>query len=107
MRKTPYRPGRNNKPGHPVYSDPRYRAARTQLKKTDWVCHACGYDIDMQLSYPHPLSWSADHIIPKSKLTADDNRLWHISNLQAMHLVHNQARGDKQPPALPPTPLQW
>jgi len=86
---------RNRKPSHPDYADTRYRQARNQLKKTDTICHGCGYPIDMQIPYPHPLSWSADHIIPKSLLPIGDIRRWHISNLQAMHLIHNQSRGNK------------
>ena len=86
MPKNPNRPGRD---------DPRYRAARLQLKTWDHTCHQCGYPIDTQLAYPHPLSWSADHIVPTSKLAKDDPRQWHISNLEATHLRCNQARGAK------------
>ena len=93
--------------GHPAYSDPRYRAARLELRKWDHICHApdCRQPIDMQLKYPHPLSWSADHIVPKSMLQPGDVRLWHISNLQAMHLTHNQSRGNKTMPKT--RPLDW
>jgi 5-methylcytosine-specific restriction endonuclease McrA len=105
---TSHGPNRNNKRGHPAYRDTRYRAAREELKRTDQTCHTCGYPIDMQLTYPHPLSWSADHIIPKSQLTPSDHRLWHISNLQASHLYCNQSRGNTLPPTTPPpAPLPW
>lgn len=86
MPKRPHRPGRD---------DPRYKASRFELKKRDQICHQCSYPIDMQLHYPHPLSWSADHIVPTSKLARDDPRQWHISNMQAAHLRCNQARGNK------------
>lgn len=88
-----------------VYDDPRYKAACKKLRTYDHTCHHCGYDIDPLLRWPHPLSWSADHIIPKSLLQPDDPRLWHISNLQAMHLRCNESRGNK--PTTPPSPLPW
>ncbi len=97
--------GSNKKPSHPVYADTRYRNACKKLRTWDHTCHRCGYDIDPHLNYPHPLSWSADHIIPKSLLTAGDPRLWHISNLQAMHLRCNQSRGNKTQPQ--PRTLDW
>ena len=89
MRKTPYRPGRD---------DPRYKAARLELKAYDHTCHHCGYPIDMPLAYPHPLSWSSDHIVPTSQMTHDDIRQWHISNMRALHMRCNQSRGAKPAP---------
>ena len=89
MRKTPYRPGRDG---------PLYKAARLALKAIDHICHHCGYPIDMQLDYPHPLSWSCDHIVPTSQMTHDDPRQWHISNMRALHMRCNQSRGAKPAP---------
>jgi len=83
------------RPRRPGRDDPRYLAARLELKKYDHTCHHCGYPIDMQIKYPHPLSWSADHIVPTSKLAKDDPRQWHISNLQGAHARCNQSRGNK------------
>lgn len=82
---------RQRRPGR---DDPRYLAARKELKKYDHTCHVCGYAIDPQIKWPHPGSWSADHIIPTSRLTPDDPRQWHISNLQAAHMRCNSARGN-------------
>lgn len=79
-----------------AYEDPRYVRSRARLRTYDHVCHHCGYDIDMNLRHPHPLSWSCDHIVPKSMLDEKDDRNWHISNLQAAHLRCNEARGNKQ-----------
>jgi 5-methylcytosine-specific restriction endonuclease McrA len=86
------RPGRN---------DHRFLASRAHLKRTAAaVCAHCGWPIDLQLKWPHPLSWSADHIVPLSQLAPDDFRRWHISNLQPAHLRCNESRGAK------PTPTQ-
>lgn len=95
---------RNSKASHPVYADTRYRKARAELRTYDLTCHAhgCGRPINTDLPRYHPWSWSADHIIPKSALNPDDYRLWHISNLQAMHLRCNQR---KQGVAPRPTPI--
>ena len=96
-----------------VYEDQRYVANRERLQKIDDVCHWCGRAIDMQLRYPHPASWSCDHIIPKVHLQPDDPRNWHISNLCAAHLRCNQARGDKPMSQAPAqrgrrvAPLAW
>ena len=89
----------------PGRDDPRYRKARAELRKWDNVCHICRLPIDMQLRYPHPLSWSADHKVPTSELDDDDPRQWHISNLQAAHLRCNEARGAKR--VTRPQPLAW
>lgn len=86
-------PSRAPRPG---LDDTRYQAARKQLKTYDRTCHRCGYPIDMQLRSPHPLSWTADHIIPRVLLTdPTDYRHWHISNLQAMHRRCNGSKGAK------------
>jgi 5-methylcytosine-specific restriction endonuclease McrA len=73
----------------------RYQKARAELKKVATHCTICRYPIDLQLTYPHPLSFSADHIIPKSKLPPGDDRHWHISNMRPTHLRCNESRGNK------------
>jgi 5-methylcytosine-specific restriction endonuclease McrA len=93
---------RRHTPRRPGLDDQRYRDARAYLKRTGPnVCHRCHYPIDLQLSYPHPLSWSADHKVPRSQLAASDSRQWHISNLLEAHLRCNSSRGaqplDQQP----------
>ena len=94
-RRTPRRPG---------LDDPRYRTNRERLKHTgNHVCHHCGYPIDLQITYPHPLSWSADHATPRAHLTPNDPRNWHIDHLLEAHLRCNQARGAKPLPAPTPT----
>ena len=50
-------------------SDPVYRRRRAALKRAPDgdVCHACNQWIDMDLKWPHPDSWTADHITPVGK----------------------------------------
>lgn len=89
-RRTPRRPG---------LDDMRYRNMREQLKQRQDPCHLCGWPINLQLRYPHPLSWSCDHVIPRSTLSPDDPRNWHIDNARAAHFRCNTARGAKPLPA--------
>lgn len=103
----PKRPGRQYRPG---LDDPRYHAARTELKRTgNHICHRCGYPIDLQLHYPHPLSWTADHVIPRSQLAPHDPRHWAISNLIEAHKRCNESRGAKPltPPTTPEPSIDW
>ena len=95
------RPPRARRPG---LDDRRYHASRAELKRIgSHVCHWCHYPIDLQLRWPHPASWSADHRIPRSRLLPDDPRHWHISNMLEAHLRCNQSRGNK--PIIQPTGL--
>lgn len=88
-----HKPKRATRPG---LDDQRYRDARTELRRIGpHICHTCRYPIDLQLKWPHPLSWSADHKVPRSKLEPSDPRNWHISNLIEAHLRCNMARGAK------------
>ena len=89
-RRTPRRPGLDDK---------RYKTSRERLKRIGThTCGHCGYPIDMQLKWPHPLSWSADHRYPRSTLAADDPRHWHIDGLLESHLRCNESRGAKPLP---------
>ena len=83
----------------PGLDDPRYKASRERLKLTGThVCHICKHSIDMQVPYPHPLSWTYDHKVPRSHLHPDDDRHWHPSNGAEAHQRCNQARGNKPVP---------
>jgi hypothetical protein len=95
-RKRGTRPKRLYTGPRPGYDDPRYKATREQLKRTgNNICHICGHTIDLQLKYPHPLSWSCDHLIPRSQLAPDDPRQWDIRAMAESHLRCNEARGAK------------
>lgn len=99
------------RPLRPGLDDPRYQASRAELKRVgSHICHRCTYPIDLQLRWPHPASWSADHLVPRSRLNGpDDYRHWHISNLIEAHLRCNQSRGNKPiaPPAGLNTSRRW
>lgn len=89
-------PRRRRTPRRPGLDDNRYRTNREHLKRIgSHVCHWCRHVIDMQLPYPHPLSWSCDHKVPRSQLTADDPRHWQLEWLTEAHLRCNQSRGAK------------
>lgn len=97
-RRTPRRPGLDDK---------RYKAARARLKVIgSHVCHVCGYGIDLQIKWPHPLSWSADHVYPRSTLAPDDPRHWHVDALLEAHLRCNESRGAKPLPMPSQKPLE-
>lgn len=53
-------------------------------------CGICNQHIDITLKYPHPQSFSIDHIIPVSL-----GGTHAASNLQPAHLVCNSKRGNK------------
>jgi len=73
-----------------------YRKARLKLRAEQRDCWLCHRPIDYTLRYPHPWSFSADHVKPRSQGSGE------TEHLEAAHLVCNQARGDRTPPP-PPT----
>lgn len=84
MAKT-YRPDRDGS------AKSEYRKNRARLIASTDVCALCGRPIDRTLKFPHPMSATADHIIPISKggnPTAPDN-------LQIVHLICNQVKSSK------------
>ena len=71
-------------------ADPIYRARRARVLAGDGlVCAWCGLPIDKSLKAPHPMSPSADHIIPIAQ--GGSNR----GPLQPMHLGCNKSAGAK------------
>jgi hypothetical protein len=69
----------------------RFRATCAREKRP---CHLCNGDIDYSLRYPHPLSFSMDHLIPvkeRPELLMDRN------NVAASHLDENIGRGTDEP----------
>ena len=69
-------------------SDHTYRKNRSRLLRSKYlVCWLCGDEIDKTLKYPHPRSFSADHVRP----VALGGR--NSGTLKPAHLFCNQSRG--------------
>lgn len=66
-----------------------YRAKRAKLQRENDTCAICGGWINPDFKYPHPQSFSADHITPVSK--GGHN----LGPLQAAHYGCNSSRGNK------------
>lgn len=70
--------------------DRTYRQKRAKLlAHDDLICAWCGLPIDKTFKAPHPMSASADHIIP---VAAGGSNL---GDLQPMHLGCNKSAGAK------------
>lgn len=70
---------------------PWWRIYRRMLRDAT-VCQIpeCGRPIDKSLRWPHPMSFSIDHIVPLSQGGSEFDR----HNLRPAHLLCNQRRGD-------------
>lgn len=64
-----------------------YRRAVAKLKREERVCHICGLPIDPDLKSPHPMSFSADHLVP----LAMGGHL--LGPMRAAHRLCNMKRG--------------
>lgn len=63
---------------------------REKCSRENHACALCSLDIDYRLKYPHPMSWSCDHIVPVKE---KPSLLMDIGNLQASHLECNYHKG--------------
>lgn len=92
---------------HPTsYTDPRMRKGRTGRPFRRWrakvleaqvlMCIRCGGPIDKRVRYPHPMSPSADHIIPLTRGGAPLDP----ANGGPAHLVCNQRHGNGDGPVV-------
>jgi 5-methylcytosine-specific restriction endonuclease McrA len=63
---------------------------REIYERDKWVCQLCRRNVDSTLAYPHPLSASLDHIMPKSR-GGDHIR----ANVQLAHLACNLEKRDR------------
>ncbi|MFE2997989.1 HNH endonuclease [Nocardia sp. NPDC059246] len=66
-----------------------YRKARDRLRRQSQVCHLCGTGIDVSLPPTDAMSWTADHIVPRSK----GGHL--LGEMKAAHRRCNSKRGNK------------
>jgi 5-methylcytosine-specific restriction endonuclease McrA len=65
---------------------PRF-TRREVLERDGWVCQLCASDIDRDLSHPHPMSATLDHIIPVSRGGEHS-----LENTQAAHRICNMRK---------------
>jgi len=82
-----------------------YRQARRALRSLRRPCHICGHPIDYTLAAPDPMSFSADHLVPRSLGGAL------LGPMDAAHLSCNSRRrnrvGTPRPIAAPVTTHRW
>jgi 5-methylcytosine-specific restriction endonuclease McrA len=67
-----------------------WRRLTQQLKAMGQPCWLCGQHIDTTLPRTHPMSWTADHVVPRSKGGAPT-----LDNIRACHRSCNSKRGNK------------
>jgi hypothetical protein len=82
-----------------------YRRAVERVKRRSQICGICGEAIDMDLRWPDPKSFSADHIETVKALPLNDPRLTDPRNMRPSHLGCNSSRGDGTRELVPP--LRW
>ena len=78
------------------------RKIANQVKAEEDHCWLCGKPIQPDLTWPHPHSFSVDHIEP---VILRPDLEYVRANCRGSHLRCNQARGDgrrRQPPRKPP-----
>lgn len=73
-----------------LYS-PEYRAARKALRALGRPCWLCGKPIRYDLKGPHPLSFTADHVVEPGR--CDPAMVNDPSNLRPAHYGCNSRRG--------------
>jgi len=68
-----------------------YDRNRKRIFATQNTCGICGHPVDFTLKAPHPMSATADHIIPVAKNGHPSD----IDNLQLAHWTCNRQKSDK------------
>lgn len=68
-----------------------YERNRKRIMSTQNSCGICGHPVDFSLKVPHPMSATADHIIPVAKNGHPSD----IDNLQLAHWTCNRQKSDK------------
>ena len=72
-----------------------WRRCVAEVKRRSQICHLCGEAIDLDLAFPHPESFSVDHLIPVSQMEEDDPRLNDPDYCAPAHLGCNSSRNNK------------
>src|SRR5690606_11073106 len=73
-----------------------WRRIVAQLKTTDRTCWLCHHPIDIDLPVTHPLSYTVDHVVPRSRGGAPT-----LDNARPAHRRCNSRRGNRAPRAEP------
>lgn len=68
-----------------------YRTARAELREQGRPCWYCGRPIRYDLKGPHPLSFTADHVVEPGR--CDPAMVNDPSNLRPAHYGCNSSRG--------------
>ncbi|MFJ8913417.1 HNH endonuclease signature motif containing protein [Amycolatopsis sp. NPDC102389] len=66
------------------------------------ACGLCGHRIDLDLPAEHKMSFTADHIVPRSKGGQDT-----LDNARPAHRTCNSSRGNRAHEAPMPTSRRW
>ncbi|KFU81003.1 HNH endonuclease [Amycolatopsis lurida] len=66
------------------------------------ACWLCGHRIDLGLPARHKMSFTADHIVPRSKGGPDT-----LDNARPAHRTCNSSRGNRAHEAPMPTSRRW
>lgn len=72
-----------------------WRRCVAEVKRRSQVCWICKDAIDLDLEFPHPQSFSVDHLIPLSQLGEDDPRRTDPDYCAPAHLGCNSSRQAK------------
>lgn len=67
-----------------------WRRLVAQLKATNRICWLCGHWINADLPARHPMSFTADHVVPRS-LGGPDT----LGNLRPAHRACNSRKGNR------------
>lgn len=72
-----------------------WRRCVAEVKRRSQICWICNDAIDMDLEFPHPESFSVDHLVPLSQLDEDDPRRVDPDYCAPAHLSCNSSRQDR------------
>jgi 5-methylcytosine-specific restriction endonuclease McrA len=74
-------------------SDYRWKRVAKAQKAKRRPCYHCGQPIDYELKWPHPASFSADHLKPWVR---HPELRYDPGNVVSTHLRCNQSKGDSE-----------